>query len=678
MGRLINQITVLLLTILLGSGSVYSQEAATSSHVIPGPERTVLLVQGIAFEHHPDRLQQFLRPGERLDIFRADENSPEFKKIGSAKFPDSAAELGKKLGNESTPLLLNQLNVNSVQEAYSVLLKSTPDTLGLALFAPEIMEVFGMMYIDRDRVPSVSSRYRVDYINSNGEIRQGAISSVDAKLPLLDMRFLVENFLVSDSTASINWYSPQQQNSEFPLFASIYRRTGTSGEFDKVKQLYVMQNDFSDSSSVYFNEDIPSGSHLAYYLRVEDFAGNLGPASDTLYTLSVDIPRLESISNLQVEDTTGGLLLTWNPLPRQAIYSAIQILKSRELGTDYVVVDTVASTETSYLDEAVIPASSYYYKVRPLIYNLPGSDPIVYTEANGHKSMSDTDPLPATPEDVQASVTPDGIQISWQQGDELNLFGYYVLRGTSAANLGVISQPIQDTVFVDSLFAPGFSGQLHYAVQVVDLSQNVSDTSALASVTITQPVILTPVGGIQSRRTVDGVTLHWDDARQHDNLVEGYLLYRRTEGEENYQILNSSMLRLPFYTDSTASSGTAYEYAVTSIDSWGNQSILSPISPIDADIADTLFPPQELYLRNLTEGIEISWPEMLDAPSIHYVIYRKSAGQELFERIATTAVTSKAYMDGSVKSETLYEYTVSALAGDNEGNPSMPKAIRRQ
>ncbi|MDR7131806.1 hypothetical protein J2X69_004171 [Algoriphagus sp. 4150] len=673
----LNRLIISLAGILFMTGSAIAQQIHHSPHIIPGPERTVLLVQAIAFEHNPAQLEQFLKPGERLDIFRADGNSTEFKKIGSTQFPASAAELEKKLGDEFTSLLLDQLNVNSVKEAYSVLLQSTPDILGMALLAPEIMEVFGMMYTDRDREPTVSSHYRVDYISGSGESTQSTIVEVESKLPLPDMRFLVENFLVSDSAASINWYSRQEQYSELPLFATIYRRTGVSGEFDPVKQLYVMQDDLSDSSRVHFNEEIPSGSHLAYYLRVEDFAGNMGPASDTLYTLSVDISQLEGISNLQVADTTGGLLLTWDPLPRQAVYNAIQILKSRELGADYVVVDTIASTEISYLDGAVIPASSYYYKVRPLIYNLPGSDPLVYAEANGHKSMSDTDPLPVTPQNIQASVTPEGIRVSWQQGDELNLFGYYVLRGTSAANLGVISQPIQDTVFVDSLFAPGFSGQLHYAVQVVDLSQNVSDTSALASVTITQPVILTPVGGIQSRRTVDGVVLQWEDVLQRDNIVEGYFLYRRIEGEENYRILNTSMLRLPFYTDSTASPSSSYEYAVTSVDSWGNQSILSPISSIDYDIAGTLLPPRELYLRNMTKGIEISWPEVLEDPAIQYVIYRKSTGQERFEKIATT-LASNVYLDEAVQQDRLYEYSISATAGENEGNLSVAKAIRRQ
>ncbi len=659
-----------LLAYLLYSPETAAQEKAAQA-IYAGPEHTIVMVQAAMAEGR--NVRSFPAPGYQVRIARADGNGRNFKEVGTVSFPGSAAEMEKRLGS-LMPEINTQLNVSSAAQAYQKLLTGGPDSLGLLLLYPEVMETFGMAFIDRSRNPESASIYRLEQIR-DGKVQNSVTLTVQAGLPVYNERFLADHFLVTDSVAAVSWLSTvAPETLGMPRYARVYRRTGHKGNFEPVQRLLILSAERGDSSRVQFNESVQQGQHLAYFMRMEDFAGNQGPASDTLHTLALSASGLTGIANLQVTDTLDGLLLTWDPLPRQAVYSAIQLLKSRQLGADYVVVDTIPATETAYLDDKVIAASSYYYKVRPLLYHLPGSEPLAFAEANGHKGGGTS--RPAAPEGVTAAVTPRGVKVSWNRGDGLSLYGYYVLRGTSLADMEVVSQPVQDTVFLDTTFAPGYAGQLHYAVQVTGLNQEMSDTSSIASISLRQPVILSSPGGIQVRRTPEGIYLQWDNTMLRDDQVEGFVLYRRTAGTDAFAPVANALLRLPFYTDSTAQQTSSYEYAVTSADSWGNQSIFSPLSVVNADQAGSPAPPLDVSVRNLRAGIEISWPEAGADHGMQYIVYRRPAGQSGFSRLGATT-PGQPFVDKTVQPDVLYEYAVAASAGKIEGIKSAPAAIRR-
>lgn len=666
----------MILLVSASLGMAVAQEQEVSPYVLPGPESTLLLVSGILSSDGATGFREFLPVSERIAVFRADGKATDFKKIGELTFPSSAKELSKRLGESYLTEVLNQLGVRDIEAAYEILLRNTPDTLGLTLLSPELLEIFGLAFSDRSRSPETPSVYRLDHLDGQGKLVHTALASVSGQLPAYTHRFHLQDYQVTDSVVSGVWGTAEPPPDAFPMLANIFRREGSNGTFHQVSRSLVTGGETSDSSWVYFNDRVEPGSTYAYYVQVEDVVGNLGPSSDTLYTLTVDPSKIARISNLHVADTLGGLLLSWDPLPRQAVYAGIQILKSRQMGSDYVELDTIPATEVGYVDTRVIDAVSYYYKVRPLILNLPNSAPLPFAEANGYKKGVDSLP-PAMPRAVRAFVTDQGVRVNWQPGDELDLFGYYVLRGTSADNMEVISAPVQDTVFVDTTFSAQRAGQLHYALQAINLHQSVSDTSEVTSVTVRQPVVLMAPGGVQVRRTADGASLQWDNAMLRDDQIVGFVLYRRQETDKEYHAISPDLLTLPFFTDSTALATMGYEYAVASIDAWGNQSILSANAVLGADDAGGLILPAQLYLRNLTSGIEVGWPVPVKAAGQQYVLYRKEAGQSEFSKIGTADATG-VFLDKEVKPDVLYEYAIGITTVADDVNRGVPQAIRRQ
>ncbi|MCE5186939.1 MAG: carbohydrate-binding protein [Planctomycetaceae bacterium] len=69
------------------------------------------------------------------------------------------------------------------------------------------------------------------------------------------------------------------------------------------------------------------------------------------------------------------------------------------------------------------------------------------------------------------------------------------------------------------------------------------------------------------------ITLDWADNGEQD--LDGYNIYRSTTHGTGYAKLNSSPLSASNYSDNAVTNGTAYYYAVTAIDTSGNESAFS-------------------------------------------------------------------------------------------------------
>ena len=68
------------------------------------------------------------------------------------------------------------------------------------------------------------------------------------------------------------------------------------------------------------------------------------------------------------------------------------------------------------------------------------------------------------------------------------------------------------------------------------------------------------------------VALTWNAST---STVSGYNVYRSTVSGSGYTKINSSLVALLTYTDSTVQSGTTYFYVTTAVDSSGNESVHS-------------------------------------------------------------------------------------------------------
>lgn len=646
------------------------QQPIWGSQVLTGPEGAMVPVlnQALQFTH--------FRPGARTVIHKAVGKTEKWTKVAEVVFPENVAAFRKRLGSDKLARMKADYELANDEAAYAFYANESIDKIVLYAFSKEYMEAFGLIHIDKGWKKGQLVRYRIEHYQ--GDALSGQIElSADPEYTVYPDQLEIGYRLVTDSLVSVAWQTPVSSFQEtIGVQAEIFKRTGQAG-YQSARLNIVSRSAGSDSSFVHYQERVRPGQAYAYYAQLKDWVGNYGLPSDTLYALAYDPGSVQAIATLRAAADSDGVRLTWDPLPSEAIYTGIEVLKSRNYDSAYVVLDTIAAHEVGYLDNRVLNGSMYYYRVKPVFISGADEDFIKYAEASVVTAYSEGYLAPAAPEGVYATTTDQGVRIRWWAPEGLDTYGYYVLRGSTMGNMELISGSVRDTVYVDSLLAKGYSGQMHYAVLAMNQNQQLSDTSQVVTVAVRQPQVLMAPGGLAVRVVPGGVYLRWNAVMELDDRVSGYAVFRRVQGSEEFDAVHAGPLLLPDYTDTTAVAGTAYEYAVSTHDVWGNYSVLSPISQLTADpLAEGMEAPLSIHLRNLTRGVEVSWPVSLTDGGGEYAVYRKAGETGGFVKIGNTPA-QRFYVDATVTADTAYEYYVVPLAGNREGAPGPSKVIRR-
>jgi hypothetical protein len=215
-----------------------------------------------------------------------------------------------------------------------------------------------------------------------------------------------------------------------------------------------------------------------------------------------------------------------------------------------------------------------------------------------------------------------------------------------------------------------------YSVAAMNMDMVWSDTSSPVGIQSPRAKLLTAPGGIQARATAIGVRLSWNDVKENDPSVSGYVLFRRKKGEAYFVQLNKIPLKGTYYTDSSQLGDGIYEYGCSSLDAWNHVSILSSLAQVDLK---NLAPPSGFYLRNLTAGIEISVPADIEGNTgKKYILYRRAVAEKQYHKIGEMAVDGVAYTDRTVIKDQLYAYAVSLQREQAESVKSSEKSIRRK
>ncbi len=657
------------LLLMLASTAAQTLHDDWGTEVLTGPDGAMLPLLATSLQ------RTHFNPEERLVIHKAIDGSDTWETLAEIKFPENAEAFRKQLGGALVDQIKTDFELKSDLDAYRFYAGEPVDKIGLYAFAKQSMEAFGLIYIDKSWTVGQSVRYRIE--NYQGESLKGSLElTAGAGYTNYTEQFAVGNYLVSDSLVTVSWATPYSTFQEtIGLQADIFKQEG-QGEFGRLQSSLIIRAAESDSSFVHLQAAVKPGLRYSYYARLADWVGNVGLPSDTLHALAYDAGNVSPITELRAETDEQGVRLRWNRLPSEAIYTGIAIAKSRNYDSAYVVLDTIGAHEVGYVDRRVLSGSMYHYRVKPVFVSQTDEDFIKPAEVAAVASIPGGDLPPLAPDGVRATATEQGVKLSWWVPDGLDTYGFYVLRGTSPDRMDLISSTVQDTVYLDSVLTAGYSGQLHYAVLAMDQQQQLSDTSQIVTVAVQQPQVLTPPGGLVTLDGPEGVYLTWNDVMEIDDRITGYAVFRRDEASDQFEMLHDTWT-LPGYTDSTAVPGVAYAYAVSTRDVWGNFSVLSPLSvSTRRGVDDTLASPLVINLRNITKGIEVSWPISLTHQRGEYAIYRRSGDAREFTKIGV-APANQSYVDVQVSPDATYEYYVVAVAGSSEGEPGPTLRISR-
>ncbi|MEL6987145.1 MAG: hypothetical protein AAGK97_04880, partial [Bacteroidota bacterium] len=418
-------------------------------------------------------------------------------------------------------------------------------------------------------------------------------------------------------------------------------------------------------------ETTPKEITQAHIILVDEVY-NEGSSSDTAIVIATDTSTVEYIYEINVQDTLNGIHISWDPLPNEAYYTGIEI---KRYDSDDLLDSTIylGPQETMYLDRNLILGNYYRYYVKALFVPQKGLVQKVGAQGVGTFSRF-TKPLP--PFNLEANTTDQFIELNWEHADEQTVFAYYVYRGTNPEDLELASGPIKTSSFTDTLEA--LSGRTHYfyAVASQNFQQDTSDYSNIVSIKPDKAIDLMEPSTVEVYFANDEAHLNWRDVRSGDNIIEGYVVQRKANNEEAYTTIHKGFINKATFVDTSISRGNTYSYRVASRSIYGDLSKFSSgtIVEIEKDKVATI---NTFFVRNVTEGINISLPKMTSPSRKAYNIYRKSASENNYNKIATIDATTFEYIDRKVQNDQLYIYYITLVeTDDREGPKGKTKTIR--
>ncbi|HRP56739.1 hypothetical protein [Agriterribacter sp.] len=628
--------------------------------VLPGPDGT--------FIYTWDSTQADLVPvKDKVFIVSKDQNGTgRFKKIASVQFPPSSEILSEKLGPLLLTELLQQSKLRSAEDLYALLSAGKFDTLGFYLMNTDVLSAIGVLYFDKTEKNNPGTGYQL-------EVEKDGVTHLLFRKYLRDItytpfpEFKKYSMSATDSSVSCTWYAVKGKG----VFANVIRAGEASG--NSVRQFIYHAR---DTLFVSYTGPAKPGEHCMLYAVPVDMAGNFGRASDTIRLIAFSMTDAVALKNVAVSDTLGGMLLTWDKLPEKKWCAGIRVSKSRSAMENYVVADTLPPDAVSWTDRKVIGGTVYYYRVEPVLYDLPNKPNATPVLVNGEKKFVSGKMI--APQGLRISLTSGkDVRLSWKPDAALNLFGYYVLRGASLQNMEVISPVVRDTIYVDSLKNLNPGDTYLYALAARDMNMEWSDTSETVTVVCPVNEAVTAPAGLSARYTEHGVRLIWNDVSLADEKVIGYIIYKRKKGDEYFRPLMQHPWQDHIYTDTLIDDVGTYEYGCASMDARGNQSILSSLATVDIPGSAYLYPPAGFDLENSPAGVIVTIPPSVNAAKeSSYVVYKRAAEEKQFRKTGSVPVGRLEFVDKQVKTGTLYVYAVSLVRSGSESAMSAEKTIR--
>ena len=414
-------------------------------------------------------------------------------------------------------------------------------------------------------------------------------------------------------------------------FYIVERIENGTGEVKRIADVY--------NKTTYVDKSVKDYSKYSYMVNSVD---NLRGWKSLRTTFSNEFYRVPPPTVISATPEVKTITVKWQALANVDSYNVY-----RKTDGDWIKIASLENNVFSYTDEAIQSGVNYSYTVTAV-------------KGNTESYIGDENSKSATyvnmPSELSASLTANGVSLSWIVTDELSDFVIYKrVKGQSQwKHLKTTSSNI--TTLLDTDVSSGVTYE--YAIKSVSLDGTYeSSLSEPKEVTF-----LSVVKNIKPVITTNGVKLTWSEVTGAEN----YIIYRRLKNGswETIATVDGSTVS---YTDKKAESGKTYLYTVRAFAN-GYRS-----SYENAEIYYIAAPKITAFDSQIGKGITIKWADVHGAQS--YYIYRKTAGTS-WKKIGTT--TNLLYHDKNVKLGTTYIYTLKAVSGNGTTSTYNTSGWKRQ
>lgn len=625
-----------------------------------------------------------------INISRAVGKEKEFKTIGKITPVASAQELKRIAGED----ILNQIQVindlNSEAEAFDFIRKNPElSKYGILQLSLDFLKAMGILYADEEakKLPkNTLVKYKAEFVSSRKEIKEAEIiCGLSPKINKPSYQSLSEN----DSLVTVSW-SVRAKGSEDAFLGEVWVSEKANAPFKKAGVTLAASSE--DSEDIVFTWNQKTTPQLAYrfYLVPQTFLKLAGPKSDTVSAISSNYNNLSFVNNSIARDTLGGVYVSWDVLKNNNLLSGIIVERSRDTTGTYIVLDTIPAYAVSYLDTRILPNTYYKYRFKTL--DIRG------TESGGAAYVSGiyTPKRIAleAPEKVRMSYDKQGFpRISWTPVASAEISGYQVFRSSDIdRELSLVSNLIQDSVYVDTT-VHNSRITYKYAVKTLNYENRSSEFSGEVFGNSQKKVLPKTPFDVETYAEPGKISLRWKDMTSFDEYIQGYVIYRKQSNEKEKNIeeelsiqdlksrgfskVNSAPTAEVLFTDTGIKSGHYYYYAVTAVDAFDVEG--NALGAVHTSIPSFALKSPEIFARNTSKGIEITWTDASVNEIDSYTLYKRLATQTNPVQIGVVKKGTEKFTDTVVKTGELYFYTLRITSSDGVSSPlGTEKSVRKQ
>lgn len=450
--------------------------------------------------------------------------------------------------------------------------------------------------------------------------------------------------VVSSSQINLSWSDNSDNENGFKIERKI-----EGGSYSQIIELGANVTSYSDNSLL---------PNTKYYYRVRAF-NSYGNSSFSNEASATTLPlgtAPNAPTNLNVTATSCDRVeLNWNDNSDNE--DGFKILR-KEGSEPFIVIATVGSNITTYLDETVSENKVYSYKVTA--YNEFG-------ESSSNEKQASVPPCgtkPNAPSELNLNaLSPTQIRITFIDNSD-NEDGFKIERkeiGGTYSEIKTLSPNV--TEYIDSVNP---NTTYYYRVRAYN-SYGFSDYSNEANITTPQIGIPPnpPTNLIASVSSCNEIFLIWSDNSDNE---DGFKIERKIEGG-TYILIATISSNKTTYQDSTVLENKKYYYRVLAYNTYGTSTYSNEFTVSTPPCGTKPNAPSNLIgLAASKSEISLSWKDNSDNED-GFILERKEEGG-IYKVIANLPKDTDKYLDKNLLPDKTYYYRIKSYNSLGESDYS--------
>lgn len=451
--------------------------------------------------------------------------------------------------------------------------------------------------------------------------------------------------VISQTQIDLSW----QDNANNEIGFKIERSTGDQSNFTQIATV---------GADVTTYQDKVLSANTVYFYRVRAYNGDGNTVfSSQATTTTLPNPPLAPSGLTGTAISSSQINLSWQDNATNE--TEFQLERSKSNKQNFNQVATIAKNTTTYHDQNLEAATTYYYRIRAV--NTGGNS----TYSNELPTQTQVPPPPAPPVNPGAqALSPTQVRITWQDNASTET-GFTIERSTGNTNnfQAVATVTADITTYIDENLTE--ITDYFYRIKAVNAGGGSAYTTIVDAKTLLG-VPLVPSHLAATAISQTQVRLNWQD---NSTTETGYKLERKKSGEANFTEVNTSIATntTSFLDASGLEALTTYIYRIRAFNATGNSAYSNETTVttwINVPQSPTGFTATPVSQSN----IQLNWQDQAKTET-GYVLEVSAGNANNYVVLANLPPNTTTYTDTTRTTDIVYHYRLTAK---NDGGSSMP------